>query len=169
MLGPLSPLTHISDQDWAKVVDTNLTVNWRLIRTLDPLLKRAAAARSVFVSSSVALSCRAYWGAYAVSKAGLEALVKVYANEIASTAARANLFDPGATRTAMRAQAMPGEKPDTLPPPEAIAPMVVAMSRPAFLANGATVKAIDHELYPQTYRKPSFPPSMATVPAMPEV
>lgn len=147
MLGPLSPLTHISDADWASVIDINLTVNWRLIRTLDPLLRRAPAARAVFVSSNSARSCRAYWGPYAVSKAGLEALVKVYANEVANSAIRANLLDPGATRTAMRAAAMPGEDPATLPSPEAIAPIIVEMASPEYNANGKVVRANEHELY----------------------
>ena len=153
MLGPLSPLIHISDQDWGNVIDLNLTVNWRLIRTLDPLLQRAEAGRAVFVSSNAAHSCRGYWGPYAVSKAGLEALVKVYANEVASTKVRANLLDPGATRTAMRAKAMPGEKPEILPPPEAIAPIIVSLARPDTQANGIIVRANEHELYPLKYRK----------------
>ena len=147
ILGPMTPLTHVSAKEWTNVLDINLTVNWRLIRTLDPLLQRAPAARAVFVSSSAARSCRAYWGPYAVSKAGLEALVKVYANEVASTPMRVNLFDPGATRTAMRAAAMPGENPQSLPPPEAVAPIIVSMALPSYDANGAIVRAHEHPLY----------------------
>ena len=153
ILGPLSPLPHISDSDWDAVLTVNLTANWRLIRTLDPLLRRADAARAVFLSSGAARSCRAYWGPYAVSKAGLEALVKVYANELASTPARVNLLDPGATRTAMRAKAMPGEDPLTLPDPAVLAPIILAMSLPSFAGNGEVVRAADHELYPAAFRR----------------
>ena len=149
ILGPMTPLTHVSAKDWASVLDINLTANWRLIRTLDPLLQRAPAGRAVFVTSNAARSCRAYWGPYAVSKAALEALVKVYAKEVATTALRVNLFDPGATRTAMRAKAMPGENPQSLPPPEAIAPIIVSMCAPSYDANGEIVRAIEHPLYPQ--------------------
>src|SRR5262249_18316875 len=111
ILGPLSPLGHVSADAWSEVMEVNLTANWRLIRTLDPLLRRTDAGRAIFVSSGGAP--RAYWGPYAVSKAGLEALVKVYANEVANSTVRANLVDPGATRTGMRAKAFPGENPAT--------------------------------------------------------
>ncbi len=147
ILGTLTALPHVSDADWNSVLNINLTANWRLIRTLDPLLRRAEAGRAVFLSSNAARSCRAYWGPYAVSKAGLVALVKVYASELASTAVRANCLDPGATRTAMRAKAMPGEKPETLPPPDVLAPIILAMAAPSFTVNGTVVRASDHELY----------------------
>ena len=153
ILGPLTPLNHVSDKDWAGVLDTNLTANWRLIRTLDPLLRKAQASRSVFLSSGAAHSCRAYWGPYAVSKAGLEALVKVYANELASTPHRANILDPGTARTAMRAKAAPGEDPATLPPPEAVAGVVAAMLEPGFDANGTLVKARDHAAFAARMKK----------------
>jgi NAD(P)-dependent dehydrogenase (short-subunit alcohol dehydrogenase family) len=121
MLGPLSPLPHISEDAWNNVIAINLTANWRLIRTLDPLLRHADAGRAVFVSSGAAAARHAYWGPYAVSKAGLEALVKTYAREIASTNVRANIINPGPVRTEMRQQAFPGEDPMTLPAPEDIA------------------------------------------------
>ena len=153
ILGPLSPLPHISDADWNSVLAVNLTANWRLIRTLDPLLRRADAGRAVFLSSGAAHSCRAYWGPYAVSKAGLEALVKVYANELASTSVRVNLLDPGATRTAMRAKAMPGEDPARLPPAAALAPIILAMAAASFTGNGEVVRAAAHELYPTALQR----------------
>ena len=153
ILGTLSPLPHISDADWNDVMAVNLTANWRLIRTLDPLLRRAGAARAVFLSSGAAQSCRAYWGAYSASKAGLEALVKVYANELASTPARANLLDPGATRTNMRAKAMPGEDPQALPGPALLAPVILALSHTTYTGNGQVVRAGDHELYPSEFRR----------------
>lgn len=123
VLGPISPLPHITADAWNEVIDINLTANWRLIRSLDPLLRRADAARAVFVSSGAASGKNAYWGPYAVSKAGLEALVKTYAHEVASTAIKVNLLNPGPVRTTMRQRAYPGENPDTLPAPEALVPM----------------------------------------------
>jgi NAD(P)-dependent dehydrogenase (short-subunit alcohol dehydrogenase family) len=123
VLGPISPLPHITADAWNEVIDVNLTANWRLIRSLDPLLRRAEAARAVFVSSGAATGKNAYWGPYAVSKAGLEALVKTYAHEVASTAIKVNLLNPGPVRTTMRQRAYPGENPETLPPPEALVPM----------------------------------------------
>jgi NAD(P)-dependent dehydrogenase (short-subunit alcohol dehydrogenase family) len=115
ILGTLSPVGHIMPKDWDEVIATNLTANWRLIRSVDPLLRASAAARAIFVTSGVAAG-RAYWGAYAVSKGALETLVRTYAHEISSTTIRANLLDPGAVRTRMRAKAYPGENPDTLKP-----------------------------------------------------
>ena len=153
ILGPLSPLTHISDKDWDLVLATNLSANWRLIRTLDPLLRRAEAGRAVFLTSGAAKSCRAYWGPYAVSKAALEAVVKVYAKELATTAARANLLDPGIVRTAMRAKAMPGEDPATLPDPSVLAPIIMSLCERSFVGNGELVKAEDCTLYPAQYRR----------------
>jgi NAD(P)-dependent dehydrogenase (short-subunit alcohol dehydrogenase family) len=123
VLGPISPLPHITADAWNEVIDINLTANWRLIRSLDPLLRRADAARAVFVSSGAASGKNAYWGPYAVSKAGLEALVKTYAHEVASTAIKVNLLNPGPVRTTMRQRAYPGENPDTLPAPEALVAM----------------------------------------------
>jgi NAD(P)-dependent dehydrogenase (short-subunit alcohol dehydrogenase family) len=147
MLGPLSPLGHIKTEDWQRTLDINLTANFRLIRTLDPLLRLSEAGRAVFVSSGAARRCRAYWGPYSVTKAALEALVRTYASEIASTSVRANILDPGIVRTAMRAAAMPGEDPTTLVPPSAVAPVLVAMSLPEYTDNGALVEAPRHPLY----------------------
>ena len=121
MLGPLSPLPHISKDAWETAIATNVTANLRLIRTLDPLLRHADAGRAVFVSSGAADAHPAYWGPYSVSKAGLEALAKTYALEIANTTVRANIINPGPIRTEMRQQAFPGEDPMTLPTPEEIA------------------------------------------------
>jgi NAD(P)-dependent dehydrogenase (short-subunit alcohol dehydrogenase family) len=121
MLGPLSPLPHISEDAWTNVMAINLTANWRLIRTLDPLLRHADTGRAAFVSSGAATAKNAYWGPYSASKAGLEALVKTYAHEIANTNVRANIIRPGAVRTEMRQQAFPGEDPMTLPTSEELA------------------------------------------------
>lgn len=138
MLGPLSPLPHISEDAWDNVIATNLTANFRLIRTLDPLLRHADAGRAAFVSSGAAAAKNAYWGPYSVSKAGLEALVKTYAHEIANTNVRANIINPGPVRTEMREQAFPGEDPMTLPTPEEVAEQFLDVVDPACTANGET-------------------------------
>jgi NAD(P)-dependent dehydrogenase (short-subunit alcohol dehydrogenase family) len=136
ILGPLSPLGHITAEAWDDVLKVNLTANWRLIRTLDPLLRMSDAGRAIFVSSGAAARPRAYWGPYAVSKAGLEALARTYAEEVANTAVRVNMINPGPTRTRMRAQAFPGEDPATLKTPEDIVPTFVRLAEPACTDNG---------------------------------
>lgn len=141
LLGTLSPLGHIAPDTWAEVIDVNLTANWRLIRSLDPLLRQSEAGRAMFVTSGAAARPHAYWGAYAVSKGALEMLVKVYAAEIARTNVRANLIDPGAVRTGMRAQAYPGEDPMTLPAPEDITDVFVELAETACTRNGVVVAA----------------------------
>lgn len=141
VLGQMSPLTHIEPKAWQEVIDVNLTANWRLIRSLDPLLRQSAAGRAIFVSSGVARDVRAYWGAYAVSKAALEMLVGIYAKEIQQSNVRANLVDPGRTRTRMRAAAYPGEDPQTLPAPDSVTEPFVRLARADHVGNGEVVKA----------------------------
>jgi len=136
MLGTLSPLPHIAPDEFEKVFATNVTANFRLIRSMDLLLRQSTAGRAVFVSSGAATNPRAYWGSYAASKAALNAMVKVYAEEMANTPVRANIFYPGQVRTAMRAKAMPGEDPDTLPSPKTIAPALVDMVSPNYGESG---------------------------------
>jgi NAD(P)-dependent dehydrogenase (short-subunit alcohol dehydrogenase family) len=136
ILGTLTPLGHLTTDAWAETIEINLTANMRLIRTLDPLLKRADAGRAIFVTSGAAAGKNAYWGPYAASKAGLDALVKTYAAELANTNMRANLLSPGPIRTAMRAKAFPGEDPLTLKTPEDIAPTFVRLADPALQENG---------------------------------
>jgi NAD(P)-dependent dehydrogenase (short-subunit alcohol dehydrogenase family) len=139
VLGPLSPLAHVTADAWNETIAVNLSANWRLIRTCDPLLRKSDAGRAVFVSSGAASGRYAYWGPYAVAKAGLEALVRTYSREIAITPIRANLINPGATRTAMRAKAFPGEDPMTLPAPEEVAPLFVELASPACTLNGELI------------------------------
>jgi NAD(P)-dependent dehydrogenase (short-subunit alcohol dehydrogenase family) len=136
VLGPLSPLGHITADAWDEVLTINLTANWRLIRTLDPLLRRSDAGRAIFVSSGAAISRPAYWGPYSVSKAALEALVVTYAHEIENSPVRANLVNPGPTRTRMRAKAFPGEDPESLKTPDSITPTFVRLADPACADNG---------------------------------
>ena len=141
VLGSLSPIGHIQPKTWQEVIDVNLTANYRLIRSLDPLLRLSDAGRAIFVTSGVARADFAYFGAYAVSKAGLEKLVKTYAAEITKTPVRANLLDPGVVRTSMRAQAFPGEDPLQHPEPDAITETVVRLAEPACTEQGAIVPA----------------------------
>ena len=130
-LGALSPLGHLDPKTWDEVFAVNVTANWRLIRSLDPLLRASDAGRAVFITSSVTYRARAYWGLYAASKAALEMLVRVYAEETAKTRVKVNLFNPGPIRTRMRAKAMPGEDPMTLDPPEQAAAAIVPLCLPS--------------------------------------
>jgi NAD(P)-dependent dehydrogenase (short-subunit alcohol dehydrogenase family) len=139
--GVFSPLGHIDPATWNEVVDLNLTANWRLIRAMDPLLRAAPAGRAVFVTSGVARGVFPYWGPYAISKAGLEMLVKIYAGEVAKTRVRANLIDPGIVRTRLRARAFPGEDPSHLPSPESVADAFLALALPECTRNGEVVMA----------------------------
>ena len=129
-LGLMTPLAHLEPNTWDRTVGVNLTASYRLIRSFDPLFRRAQAARPIFVTSGIARRPRALWGPYAASKAGLEALVRVYADEVDSTAIRPVILDPGVMRTRMRATAFPGEDPTRWPLPEAIVPLVVDLARP---------------------------------------
>jgi NAD(P)-dependent dehydrogenase (short-subunit alcohol dehydrogenase family) len=135
-LGVLSPLPHVKPEDFEKVMAVNVTANYRLLRATDLLLRQSVAGRAVFVSSSSAKSARPFWGLYAASKAAVDAMAKSYAGEVAQTKVRVNVFYPGAIRTAMRAKAMPGENPDTLPKPADIAPKLVDMVSPSLKENG---------------------------------
>ena len=146
--GVFSPLGHIDPATWAEVMDLNLTANWRLIRAMDPLLRVAPAGRAIFVTSGVARGVFPYWGPYAVGKAGLEMLVKIYAGEIAKTGVRANLIDPGIVRTRLRARAFPGEDPRRLPPPESVADAFLTLALPECTRNGDVVMAAAASLRP---------------------
>ena len=136
ILGPLSPLGHVEPKAWDDMLAINITANWHLIRSMDPLLKLSTAGRAVFVTSGLAARPRAYWGPYAVSKAALEALARTYAAETVSTKVRVNLLNPGPTRTRMRAAAMPGEDPAGLKTPEPVADKIVALCLPEFQETG---------------------------------
>ena len=138
-LGAMTPLTHLDPKVWKKAIDVNVTANWRLIRSLDPLLRRSDAARVLFISSGAARKFRPYWGSYSIAKAALEALALTYAAECAETNVRVNLFNPGPLRTRMRAKAFPGEDPQSLDPPEAVVPAIVALLQPSCTKNGELV------------------------------
>lgn len=136
ILGELSPVPDIEPADWDKVIATNLTANFHLIRCFDSLLKISSAPRAMFVSSGVTSGAHAYWGAYAVSKSALEKLVKTYAAENVKTSLRVNLIDPSAVRTRMRAKAFPGEDPETLPHPDEITDVFVELAQEDMLESG---------------------------------
>ena len=136
LLGALSPLGHIEPKVWDDVMAVNVTANWRLIRSLDPLLRASDAGRAVFVSSGAAHKGTAYWGVYAVSKAALEMLARTYAAETASTPVKVMLANPGPLRTAMRRAAMPGEDPQSLRTPEDFAPHLVKLVLPEWQESG---------------------------------
>lgn len=141
--GSLSPVPHYAPRTVEDVFAINLTANARLIRSLDPLLRASENGRAVFVTSTRGVEPKAYWGPYAASKAGLKSLVLCYADEIRQTALKVNLLDPGKMRTLMRETAYPGEDPETLPPPEAIAPLVVQMLSAEYIEHGARVNGAE--------------------------
>jgi NAD(P)-dependent dehydrogenase (short-subunit alcohol dehydrogenase family) len=136
VLGVIAPLGHVEAKVFEKVMAVNVTATWRLIRSTDPLLRASDAGRAVILSSGAAHSARAYWGPYAASKAAVEALARSWADETKNTALRVNAVNPGATRTAMRAQAMPGENPATLPSPAEVAAKIVPLASPALKETG---------------------------------
>jgi NAD(P)-dependent dehydrogenase (short-subunit alcohol dehydrogenase family) len=142
-LGVFTPLAQVPPAMWSEVIDLNLTANWRLIRAMDPLLRAADAGRAIFVTSRAAHERYAYWGPYAVSKAGLEMLVRIYAAEIERTGVRANLIDPGTVRTRLRTHGFPGEDPDLLPEPDSVVGAFIALALPECARNGELVTAAD--------------------------
>ncbi|MDA1324264.1 MAG: SDR family NAD(P)-dependent oxidoreductase [Proteobacteria bacterium] len=140
ILGDLTPVSQIDPKTWDEVIETNLTANWNLIRTLEPLLLSSDSGRAIFVTSGVS-GGRAYWGGYAVTKTALEALVRTWAQEVEQTRLRINIVNPGAVRTSMRAKAYPGEDPMTLPPPKDITDIFVDLADEQCDRHGDTVSA----------------------------
>ena len=128
ILGPVTPLGHISPKNWQELLDVNVTANWRLIRSFDPLLRQSDGARVIFVTSTAAHASKPYVGGYAMSKAALEVIAKTYAAETQDTPMRVNIIDPAHTRTAMRAAYMPGEDPDTVKEPAALAELFLKLA-----------------------------------------
>ncbi|MDB5457885.1 MAG: oxidoreductase [Caulobacter sp.] len=143
VLGALTPVSHLDPKAWDMLMATNLTANWRLIRGMDPLLRASHAGRAIFLTSSVAQTHKAFWGGYAASKAGLEAIVGCYNDEMENTTVRALCVDPGAMRTRMRAGAFPGEDPQSLPAPEAIVPLILDLARQDRLPPAGVVRFKD--------------------------
>ena len=125
-LGGLWPVAHLDPKLWDRLVATNLTAAYRLIRAFEPLLRQSPRGRALFLTCDIASRPRAFWGGYAASKAGLEALVRSWADEIEHTAVRAVLIDPGVVRTRLRAEAFPGEDSATQTDPAEVGSMIAA-------------------------------------------
>ncbi|MES2862110.1 MAG: SDR family NAD(P)-dependent oxidoreductase [Pseudomonadota bacterium] len=125
----LTPVSHIDPRGFAKIEKTNFTATYRLIRSMEPLLRQSDAGRVIHLTTSLARDPKAFWGLYAATKAGAEALMLAWADEIENTPVRITVLDPGRMRTQMRAQAFPGEDPETLPHPSEIGPLIVDLAR----------------------------------------
>lgn len=136
ILGVIAPIAHVEAKVFERVMTTNVTAMWRLVRSLEPLLVKSDAGRAILLSSGVATNPRAFWGAYAMSKAAVETMGRIWAEEMAHTPLKINMVNPGATRTAMRAQAMPGEDPETLPHPSEVAARIVPLASPEMTDSG---------------------------------
>ena len=139
-LGTLTPAAQITPKDWNAVLGLNLVAPARMIAAFEPLLLASDAGRAVFISSGAVDSRRAYWGAYAASKAGMDALVQSWANEHANGSVRINILYPGQLRTQMRAKAFPGEDPATLSHPEVLWPALAELVDPACARHGEIIK-----------------------------
>ncbi|WP_422039077.1 SDR family NAD(P)-dependent oxidoreductase [Roseibium sp.] len=145
MLGVLSPLGHISPKDFEKVMAVNVTANWRLIRSLDPLLRQSDAGRALFLTAVQSQTRTAFWGLQSISKSAVEAMAKTWANESLQTNMKINLADPGPTRTGLRAKAMPGETPENLPAPAEVAAELVELVTPGVYRTGALFDRVSGE------------------------
>jgi NAD(P)-dependent dehydrogenase (short-subunit alcohol dehydrogenase family) len=139
-LGVLTPLAHLEPKVFQELVEINVTANWRLIRSFDPLLKLSDAGRALFITSGAARRHTPFWGGYAMSKAALESLAFTYAQECCGTKVKVNVLNPGPMRTLMRARAMPGEDPSILPRPEELAPLIVELLSPENEKQGELVR-----------------------------
>lgn len=143
ILGAITPITHMDVKEWQDIMAINLTANWRLLRSMDPLLKMSDAGRAIFVTSGAAHKHKPYWGGYAVSKAALEELVLTYAAETKASKIKANLIDPGPIRTMMRSKAVPGEDPQNLPSTDDIAPLFAEMAQAGYDKTGEVISFYD--------------------------
>ena len=143
LLGTMGPITHLEPKVWEQVMTVNVSANWRMIRSFDPLLRQSDAGRALYFSSAAARAPRAYWSVYAVSKAALEMTVGIYAEETKNPPIRVNLFDPGKTRTLMRAEAVPGEDPDSLKTPEFVAGQIIELVAPSCTKHGEIITALE--------------------------
>ena len=139
-LHSLTPLNNLEEKDWNESLNVNLTSIWVLIKYMQPLLLKSKAGRAVLITSGAAIGERPFWGAYAVSKAGLEALARVWAGEMKGSNLKVNLFDPGATRTSMRAKAYPGENPNKLKTTIEVAKSIIKLCDSNFNSHGMRFK-----------------------------
>ena len=153
LLGPLAPLGHLDQKSWDQVMAVNVTANWRLIRSLDPLLRESDAGRAVFVTSGAGHKANAYWGLYATTKAALDMLARTYAAETVQTNVRVTLLSPGPIATRMRATAFPGEDAQALLPPEAVVPLALKVLAPEWQETGKLVDLRSEDVL--SYRPPA--------------
>ena len=152
MLGVISPIGHIEAKVFEKVMTINVTATWRLIRSVEPLLVKSDQGRALILSSAAAHKCRPFWGAYSVSKAAVEALARTWAGETQRLPLRIVSVDPGPTRTAMRAQAVPGEDPSTVPHPSEVAAKLLPLCGPDLTETGKLFVVRENKLV--DYRMP---------------
>lgn len=152
VLGVIAPIGHVEAKVFEKVMAVNVTATWRLIRSVDPLLRLSDAGRAITLTSSLAHTARAFWAPYAASKAAVEALTRSWAEETQNMALRVNAFDPARTRTAMRAQAMPGEDPSSVPHPSEVAKKVLILADPGLTETGKIYQAANDRFV--SYRLP---------------
>lgn len=142
LLGKLGPLTHLDPKIWDDVMAVNVTANYRLLRSCEPLLKQSEAGRVILVSSGVAGRPAPYWGVYKISKDAVESMVQLLAAEWRETPMRINAIDPGATRTHMRAAAMPGEDPEMVKAPEEVCETFVQLASAQYEGTGEVVRCM---------------------------
>ncbi|RYC17794.1 SDR family NAD(P)-dependent oxidoreductase [Ciceribacter ferrooxidans] len=152
ILGVISPIGHVEAKVFEKVMTINVTATWRLIRSVEPLLAKSDQGRALIMSSAAAHKCRPFWGPYSASKAAVEALARTWAGETQRLPLRVVSVDPGATRTAMRAQAMPGEDPSTLPHPSEVAARILPLCGPELTETGKLFAVRENRLV--DYRMP---------------
>ena len=136
VLGVISPLGHVEAKVFDKVMAINVTATWRLMRSVEPLLAKSDQGRALILSSGAAHKCKPFWGPYSASKAAVEALARTWAGETQRLPLRVVSIDPGATRTAMRAQAVPGEDPTTVPHPSEVAARLLPLCGPDLTETG---------------------------------
>lgn len=153
MLGPITPISHIDAKTFEEVMRLNVTATWRLIKSVEPLLAKSDSGRAAIISSSAAHSCKSFWGAYAASKAAVEALARVWAAEVEKRGICVNSVNPGATRTAMRAQAMPGENADNLPLAAEVAAKIIPIFASDITETGMLYHVRDEKFL--SYQSPS--------------
>ncbi|MFK7792012.1 MAG: SDR family NAD(P)-dependent oxidoreductase [Devosiaceae bacterium] len=150
VLGTITPLSHIKPKDFDTLVSVNITANYRLIRSMDPLLRASPAGRAVFLTSGMAHQAKPFWSGYAMSKAALDAMVATYASEMENTSVRVNLLNPGPVRTALRAKAIPGEDPSTLPMPDSVVEHVMRLTDVSFSQTGMVLNVPTNALVSAT-------------------
>ena len=141
ILGDLSPVGHIRPEVWQRTYDLNVTANYRLIRSMDGLLRRSEAGRALFITSGASRTLPPYWALYASTKAALDAIALIYAKETQKSNVRVNVVNPGPTRTSMRAAAFPGEDSEKLPRPEHVSETMIRLAMPEFTDSGLWIAA----------------------------